>query len=288
MLLLKAPAKINWFIYVLGKRADGYHSIFSAMSKITLYDSVELSLADSVELICKDNIPTELNIAYKAAQLLKQTTGTSLGAKIVLKKEIPMGAGLGGGSADGAYTLIGLNNLWNTNLSKEELYRISAHLGSDVPFFLKSSFSLIEGRGEFVTPLLGKTSYSLVLIKPEFSISTALAYSKIKTYTDLDRIAGGRQLFIEKFLKAIDERDFDMLAILMKNDISDAISSEYPQIGYLQDILKANGALLAMLTGSGSAIFGVFENDDSAANAYDTLKHKFSNLWLKKANTIIG
>ncbi len=136
MLTLKAPAKINWFLNILGMREDGFHEIQSLMQKITLYDELAFSPSDSLKLTTDVPVVLEQNLVYRAAMLLKETYGVSEGASIHLDKKIPMGAGLGGGSSDAASALVGLNELWSLGLSLNELSEIAGSIGSDVPFFL--------------------------------------------------------------------------------------------------------------------------------------------------------
>ena len=137
MFTLKTPAKINWFLSVLGKREDGYHEILSLMQSISLYDHLTFEHSDRVEVITDADIPLEENLVYKAAVLLKEKLSVNKGAVITLRKEIPVSAGLGGGSSDAACALSGLNRLWELGLKDEELIKFGGMLGSDIPFFLK-------------------------------------------------------------------------------------------------------------------------------------------------------
>jgi len=180
MLTLKSPAKINWFLKVLGLRDDGFHEIQSLMQKITLYDV--LTFAPSMDLALETDsvIPVEQNLVYKAAILLKNTYGIDKGAFISLNKNIPVGAGLGGGSSNAASALLGLNELWSLNLSTEDLCVMAGQLGSDVPFFLCGAISLSNGRGEKITPYKTEKTVNLLLVKPPFSVSTAWAYGEYK------------------------------------------------------------------------------------------------------------
>ena len=146
-LSLNAPAKINWFLGVAGKRDDGYHNIVSLMQCISLYDTLTFDHADSVEITSYLDIPVRDNIVHKAASRLKEYTSCRKGADISLKKNVPVSAGLGGGSSDAACTLLGLNELWGLGLGKKRLSSIASEIGSDVPFFLNGPVAVVEGKG---------------------------------------------------------------------------------------------------------------------------------------------
>ena len=150
----KAFAKVNLTLEILGKRRDGYHNLASVMQTVDLYDTLEFSEADDVLVTCDDDeITPEINLATKAAQALQRKTGVSLGANISIKKNIPVSAGMGGGSTDAAAALRGLNKLWKLGLSLDELTELAADVGSDVPFLVSGGTSLVQGRGEEVTPI---------------------------------------------------------------------------------------------------------------------------------------
>src|SRR5512135_250912 len=178
MITLNPPAKINWSLYILDKRADGYHNILSLMQCVGLYDSITFEHAGAIEFQSDMVIPKEMNLVYRSALALKKQTGTDLGARISLRKEVPSGAGLGGGSSDAAFTLMGLNRLWDLGLSHSELKEIGATLGSDVPFFFDCPAALVQGRGEILHPRQVSGSLILLLVKPEVAIPTAWAYAK--------------------------------------------------------------------------------------------------------------
>ena len=147
-LSLSAPAKINWFLGIAGKRDDGYHNIVSLMQCISLYDTLTFYHADSINIASDLDLPVQDNIMHKAASLLKEYTSCGKGADILLKKNVPVSAGLGGGSSDAACTLLGLNELWGLRLDRKRLTSIASEIGSDVPFFLNGPAALVEGKGE--------------------------------------------------------------------------------------------------------------------------------------------
>jgi 4-diphosphocytidyl-2-C-methyl-D-erythritol kinase len=180
---VRAPAKINWFLSVLAKRDDGYHDIYSFMQRVSLYDDLLFYGADALEVICDSDIPLEDNLVYKAASLLQKYTSCRKGIRIILHKNIPLSAGLGGGSSDAAFALLALNTLWGLGLTKRELTTIGLEIGSDVPFFLNGPSALIEGKGEKITHLNINAPMALLLVKPPVSVSTAWAYKNMKKLT---------------------------------------------------------------------------------------------------------
>lgn len=295
MFELRTPAKINWSLYVLNKRDDGYHNILSLMHCIGLYDTLTFEHSDTIELITDMGIPPHRNLVYKAARSLQSHAGIKNGAKIVLKKEIPSGAGIGGGSSDAAYTLIGLNRLWGLGLGNDELKIIGSRLGSDVPFFFANisgnPMAIAEGRGEILTPLEIGISYILLLIKPSVSISTAWAYEQIgvrgkgkgqKAIAELTN-TGDNINNINSIYNALKTGDISFLKARIHNDFEDAVIEEYPVIGSLKEKLLNAGASMAIMSGSGSAVFGLFEDRDKAVSA----SRQFSSHWNRVVETLI-
>lgn len=276
-----APAKINWFLKILGKRGDGYHEIASLMQCIGLYDNLIFEHADTIEVVGNLNIQKENNLIYKAASLLKRYTSYKKGARITLKKEIPVSAGLGGGSSDAAYTLLGLNMLWDLRLSKKDLSTIGMEIGSDVPFFLNSPFALVEGRGEKVTPFVINSSIVLLLVKPLISIPTAWAYE------GFDRFESGeltkKPPDIKLFCHALDKRDFVSLRTMLNNDLERAVIEKYPVIIEIKEKLLENKAVISAMSGSGPTVFGVFESKEEAAVAAKGM----GNNWCRVVETLI-
>jgi 4-diphosphocytidyl-2-C-methyl-D-erythritol kinase len=293
---LKAPAKINWSLYVLNKRDDGYHNILSLMHCIGLYDTLTFEHSDTLQLVADIDIPYHQNLVYKAAKRLMSYTGISKGAKIVLKKEIPSGSGLGGGSSDAAYTLIGLNKLWGLGLKDEELKEISAGLGSDVPFFFDCPIAIARGRGEILMPLEIGISYTLLLVKPLVSISTAWAYEKIgarvNRYGGQETDKNNMELTnmedkfnnIKFIYEAIKAGDVSLLHAHIHNDFEEAVIEKYPVIDKLKKKLLCVGASMAIMSGSGSTVFGLFENRDRAVEA----SRHFSSYWNRVVLTAVN
>lgn len=266
---LQAPAKINWFLSVLNKREDGYHNIISPMQCVDLFDELSFDEAEDIQVLSGLGIPSEENLVYKAAALLKSASLYKFGARIELKKNIPVAAGLGGGSSDAAYTLIGLNRLWGLNFDKGALMRLAAELGSDVPFFLGGPLALIEGRGEKVTELNTESSLVVLLVKPEVSVSTPWAYNSFKTRLTKKAVD------IKLFCQALDGKNFAFLRDAAFNDLEDVVIKKYPVVGELKRILAQNGALFSLMSGSGSTVFGVFHTNEEAVRASKNLQGKW-------------
>ena len=299
-LVLKAPAKINWSLYVLNKRDDGYHNIVSLMHCIGLYDMLTFEPSDTIELVSDMDLPDNQNLVYKAAVKLRSYAGTKMGARITLKKEIPQGAGLGGGSSDAAYTLIGLNKLWGLGLDAGELKDMGSGLGADVPFFFDCPIAVAEGKGEILTSLNISIPYTLLVVKPPISVSTAWAYEQIgargkgqgaeTTETgDDEQVAseltktGDKINNIKLIYGALKKGDTSFLKAKVHNDFEDAVKRKYPVIGFIKEELLDAGALLSIMSGSGSAVFGLFEDRDKAVN----VSSRFSSHWNRVVETLV-
>ena len=294
MFTVLAPAKINWTLNVLDERPDGYHNIQSLMHCISLYDELGFDLSGNIEVISNMNLPPEQNLVYKTAVMLREYSGTDKGAKIILRKSVPSGAGLGGGSSDAAYALIGLNRLWKLGYDNSELENIGRNIGSDVPFFFHCPIGLIEGKGEIITPLDIDATYTLLLVKPPASISTSWAYKTLKKERVRVFENGGVQSSaeltkngfkrdnIKLIYEALVQRDFALLRNLISNDLESIATAHFSIIGKLKKELLDSGAYIAMMTGSGSAVFGLFENRREAVIA----SRNFTSFWHAIVNTL--
>ncbi|MFA5353090.1 MAG: 4-(cytidine 5'-diphospho)-2-C-methyl-D-erythritol kinase [Thermodesulfovibrionales bacterium] len=277
-LILKAPAKINWSLYVTGKRADGYHDIRSLMQTVSLYDSLEIRPSTSLDVVSEMVIPVEENLVYRAARLLSEHTGSRKGAQIILRKEIPSGAGLGGGSSDAATTLAGLNRLWETGLTRDELAQLGGRIGSDVPFFFYSPMAAAEGRGEIITPLEISRSYTLLIVKPEVSVPTAWAYTALDVKERNLTKTGDPRDNIRLIYHALKVGDVPLLPSLLHNDFEGVVAQRFPVTGEIREQLLASGALVARMSGSGSAIFGLFEDRAAASRASMDLSRHWNRI----------
>jgi len=273
---LKAPAKINWFLSVLNKREDGYHNIISPMQCVDLFDLLSFEDAEEIHLLSDLDIPAEGNLVYRAAAMLKKVSSYKRGARIGLQKNIPVSAGLGGGSSDAASALIGLNRLWGLNFDKVTLMKIAAEIGADVSFFLSGALSLAEGRGEKVTDLNTEASAILLLVKPDVSVSTSWAYNSYKTGLTKKTVD------IKLFCQALGRENFVFLHDMVFNDLEDVVIRKYPVVGELKKTLLQNGALFSLMSGSGSTVFGVFQSIEEAVNASKSLQGE----WCRVVRTL--
>ncbi|UCE66369.1 MAG: 4-(cytidine 5'-diphospho)-2-C-methyl-D-erythritol kinase [Candidatus Zixiibacteriota bacterium] len=251
---LKAPAKINLYLKVLGKREDGYHEIESLMQAIDLYDDITIERSDILELECDEpSLPVdEKNLALKAAILLQQRVYFS-GAKIVLKKNIPAGSGLGGGSSDAAFVIRGISRLFDISLSLEEKLDLAADIGSDVPFFLSTGQAIITGRGEKISPIKLPTDYRIILIVPPVMSSTSEAYGKLK----IGLTKWARPVLLKR---GIESSSFYRLMELFYNDLEETVLGDLPELEKIKELLIRSGCIYSSVTGSGSALFGVFRS----------------------------
>lgn len=273
---LKAPAKINWFLSVLNKREDGYHNIISSMQCVDLFDILSFEEDEAIHVLSDLDIPEEKNLVHRAAILLKRFSSHKSGARIVLQKNIPLAAGLGGGSSDAATALLGLNTLWGLGLDKEILRKLAAEIGSDVPFFLSRTLSLVEGRGEKVMELDTESSAVVLLVKPDVSVSTAWAYNSYK------RGLTKKTIDIKLFCQALDRKNYAFLRDTVFNDLEDVVIREYPVVGEIKRILVQNGALFSLMSGSGSAVYGVFQTIEEAVRVSNNLQGK----WCRVVRTL--
>ncbi len=277
MRVLKAPAKINWFLQVAGRRDDGYHDIVSVMQRVDLCDTLCFEESETLELVSGLALPVSENLVFRAAELLRKVTGCRSGAKITLQKNIPSAAGLGGGSSDAAATLSGLNRFWKLGLEDQELRVLGSGLGSDIPFFIGPPLALAGGRGERVTPLPARgPSCSLLLVKPDIGIPTAWAYRNYRMLTK-------KTVDIKLFCQALDTRDFSALKQMVFNDLEEAVFPEYQVIAGLKSRLLEQGAEFSLMSGSGSAVFGVFRSPEDARRA----AAGFTDTWSCVVDTIV-
>jgi len=275
MLSLEAPAKINWSLAVLGKRTDGFHEIRSLIQKVDLHDTLQFEDADEIELITSSPIETSENLVFKAALALREHLNISRGVRVKLIKHIPIAAGLGGGSSDAASALRGLCTLWNAEVPSGELASIAASIGSDVPFFLGPPASFAEGRGERLTPAAINRRSCLLLVKPNFEVSAAWAYGRVRQYSatvpDVVRMVDG-----------LNQGDFPSIASSVINDLEGPVEAAHPAIGEIKGKLREEGALLSLMSGSGPTVFGVFRGRPEALRAAE----KFPSCWTAVVETI--
>ncbi len=251
---LKAPAKINLFLEILGKRDDGYHEIETVMQEIDLADNLQFEeIQEGVKLQCNDNnIPlNQDNLVCKAANLILKECGIKKGVSISLEKKIPVGAGLGGGSSDAAATLKALNLLWKVGLDDEELIEFAAKLGSDIPFFINGKTALCSGRGEKISPVEVRGEMHYLILFPHVHISTETIYRNLKI--DLTK----KRKDVSFFLDALKYSEVSGVAKLLFNRLEEVIFTTYPDLLQIKSSLGTLGFCGVSISGSGSAFFGI-------------------------------
>lgn len=275
---LKAYGKINLFLDVIGKRVDGYHNLKMIMQTIDLWDEVDIEKTDEgIELTCDNvNLPTDKrNIAYKAAELFINTYNINSGVKIKIKKNIPIEAGLAGGSTDGAAVIKILNVIFNKNLSEEEMIGLGKKIGADVPFCIVGGTAKCEGIGEIIKPLKPLRNCILVLIKPNFGVSTKEVFNKI----DNKNYIHPR---IDKILKGIDEGNLIQISSNLNNVLEQVTIEQNPVIEDIKKMIKANGSLGTLMSGSGPTVYGIFDDLHKAENCYKEAIKKYNQVFLTK------
>lgn len=276
-MVLEAFAKINWSLDITGLRADGYHLMDMIMQPVSLSDEITLTSSPSLDITTGGWPPSRAdasNLAYRAALALKNSTGYSGGAQIHVHKNIPIGAGMGGGSTDASAVLIGLNRLWQTNLSSSELESIGLTLGADVPFFIRGGLTRTRGIGEVLENHDCKYNYWLVVIQPCPGLSTAQVFSL------WHRSEPSQRPDTEKALYALETGNLFSLCNHLGNVLQPVSESLRPEIVHACERLLSEGAVFSCMTGSGSAVFGVFRSSAAASKAYQALTHFYKTIFL--------
>ena len=267
---LKALAKINLGLDVTGKREDGYHDVRMIMQSIHLYDRVEIKKTRSPKIRVEVNLyylpVDENNLVYKAAAIMKERYGIKEGVRITLQKFIPVAAGLGGGSSDAAAVLVGMNRMFKLGLKQEELMKVGAQIGADVPFCVMRGTALAEGIGEKLTALPPMPKCPVLIAKPGVSVSTAEVYQNLKLYD------GMKHPDIDGMIEAIQSKDLNGIAAKMENILETVTIPRYPVIKEIKKIMLDNGSLNAMMSGSGPSVFGLFREEKDIQAAYEALK----------------
>jgi len=267
---IKAYAKINLGLDVIRKRPDGYHDIKTIMQTVNLYDTVSIKKTKFHSVTVSSNLsylPTDhRHLAYKAVQIFREIYPLRDGLSIFLNKRIPVSAGLAGGSADAAATLIGLNKLYKTELSLDELISLGAKLGADVPFCLTLGTALAEGIGEKLEILPPMPDCHILLVKPDINVSTKHVYENL--HLDEETVHPD----IDGILKAIKGNDLYGITALLKNIMESVTVREYPILEDIKVKMKENGALASVMSGSGPTVYGIFDDLSKAEKARDLFK----------------
>jgi 4-diphosphocytidyl-2-C-methyl-D-erythritol kinase len=273
-LSLPSYAKVNLSLRVLGRRPDGYHEIHSVLQAVSLHDNLTIAATseNKIEFACNDlTIPGDAaNLVVKAAKAMRARFGVTLGCQIRLEKRIPAQGGLGGGSSNAAVTLLALSRLWELPATRDDLLELAAGLGADVPFFLAGGCALATGIGTQLTPLPDQSRYHLLIVTPVASVSTAEAYKALQAPT-LTTPDTASILAISRTQAIFSNSGLRVLCDHLENDFERVIFDMAPEIRRVKEALIQAGARCALLAGSGSSVFGIFETEDALSVAAQAL-----------------
>ncbi|MCL6473152.1 MAG: 4-(cytidine 5'-diphospho)-2-C-methyl-D-erythritol kinase [Firmicutes bacterium] len=281
MLSIKAYAKINLYLDVISRYPDGYHQIESVMQSISLHDLVEISPSQDLSISCtKEELSNKENLAYRAAEMLRATVSKKAGAHIHIKKNIPVAAGLAGGSADAAATLLGLNILWGLDFSLDQLQGIGARLGADIPFCLAGGTMLAEGRGERLSKLNAMPEAWIVVITPPLHISTA------EIYHMLDERELAPLYLVREFYDALSSGDVSHIGLMLKNLLEEVVLPIHPEIDGIKKLALDSGALGALMSGSGPSVFALCQDEESAKRVASIMRSRDETLFVEIARPV--
>jgi 4-diphosphocytidyl-2-C-methyl-D-erythritol kinase len=267
---LKALAKINLGLDVVRRREDGYHEVRMIMQTIQLYDRLDIKRTQEPGIQIQTNLSflpvNENNLIYKAAKLLMDEFSITDGVSVKLDKRIPVAAGMAGGSTDAAAMLIGVNRLFSLGLTKRELMERGVQIGADVPYCIMRGTALAEGIGEALSPLPPMVKCPVLVAKPSISVSTKFVYQNLKLddttiHPDIDRL-----------IDDIKAKNLHDIAAHMGNVLETVTIPNYPVIDEIKKHMLSNGALGAMMSGSGPTVFGLFDDEDTAKKAYKAMR----------------
>lgn len=281
MTKLHSYGKINLFLDIERKLQNGYHLIKSVMQSIDIYDEVVINSLNENKIIieCSDKtIPLdEKNTCYKAASLIKNTFGIKSGIHVYINKRIPQEAGLAGGSGNAAAVIKGLNRIWKLNLSEEEMCQIGIKIGADIPFCIMGGTYLAEGIGEKLTKLKDFEWDNVLVIKPEFSMSTAFVYKNL--------IPDYYNSYAENnILNHISLYNYEKAAMSVANTLERVVEKFHPEINSIKKLMIDNGAISSVMTGSGSAVFALFEDSTNINKAYQVAAENYTNIFMTKTS----
>lgn len=276
---LKSRAKINLSIDVLGKRDDGYHIVEMIMQTIDLYDNLKITKIEGDFIKIKsdsEDIPlNQDNIVYKAADILKKRFNVKDGVEISIQKNIPVAAGMAGGSSNAAAVLVGLNKVWNLGLSESELKEIGLQLGADVPFCITGGSALAQGIGEELTNIHGLSEgVNILVCKPDIFVSTKEVYQSL----DMNKVQ--KRPENQKLIESLKNDDIKYVSENMVNVLEEVTASKYKEIKQIEATMMKNKALGSMMSGSGPTVFGLFDNKEYAIKAKEELLIDYNQVYL--------
>ncbi len=269
----KAYAKINLSLDVVRRREDGYHDLEMIMQQIGICDIIRVEETEGSEIeISADggNIPTDSdNIVYKISYTLKERFNIGKGVRIHIEKNIPVAAGLAGGSTDAAAVMMILNEIWNLDMDKDEMTDIAKNIGADIPFFFYGKTALAEGIGEKITPLSDFSGRKILLVNPGVPVNTGHVYKNLKLDENLKRPDN------KELIEFIENGETQKLAENMANVLESVTIAEHPVIDEIKKEMMDCGALGSMMSGSGPTVFGIFDKDSTIETAYEKMKEKY-------------
>ena len=269
-MIRKCFAKINLSLDIISKRADGYHNIDTLMARINLFDELEIEETKAGEFAYESNVDLgkiEDNLIFKAYKAMKDLAGErATGIKIKLRKNIPVAAGLAGGSTNCAETMKALNELWKLGLSRDDLMKEGAKLGADIPFFFLDKAARATGIGEILEPFRIKTPLKILLVNDGTNISSAHVYKKTKLFGHINN---------KKILEGLEAGDWSIVNDF-ENVMEDVVLKDFAHLNPIKENLIKNGAIMALVSGSGASIFGVFRDEDRLNRAFENLKDSYN------------
>ena len=276
---IRAYAKVNISLDVVGKREDGYHLLRMIMQNIDLYDEIIVEKQSrDITIECNKNyVPTDSrNLAYKAAVAFKERYNISEGLKIKIFKNIPVSAGLAGGSTDAAAVLKLMNKIFEVNAPKEELMELGLKLGADIPYCIQGGTALCEGVGEIITPLKSFKDKIIVLVKPSFGVSTKEVYKNF----DMEKVKKHPET--EDLIKAMAEDDLRYVAYNMRNLLENVTLKKHKVLISLKEEMNKYGAINSMMSGSGPTVFAFFDDMLKAQKCFEKMKEKYNEVFLTR------
>lgn len=276
-IVLKARAKVNLALDVTGIRADGYHEMRMINHSIDLEDQLTFEPHDDRVLLTSNvqSIPLdERNLVMKVVRKIQSQFNINKGVKIHLDKKIPAQAGLAGGSSDAAATLKGLNRIWKLNLSMAELVEMGGSIGADIPYCLVGGTALVEGIGEKITPLKELNKMTVLVVKPEIDIATPWAFKK------LDELTITKHPDIMALIKLLNADDYERLQDVIGNVFENVVFERYPEIAKIKKVMRRQGALASVMTGSGSTVVGYYRDYELAKQSWERFNDKYELCFL--------
>lgn len=270
--VVRAPAKVNLSLDVIGKRPDGYHEMRMVNHSLALSDTLVFeNSSQGISISCSDaKIPTdERNLVYQVAEKLRVRFGMDRGVHIDIMKNIPSEAGLAGGSADAAAAILGLNLIWNLNMSLDEMLAFGSTIGADIPYCCHKGMALVEGIGEIIKPIKPMRRLPVLVVKPEINIATPWAFGRLDgaehvEHPDIDRV-----------IRLVETEDYKTLGDAVGNAFEQVVFQDYPEIGEMKAKMLELGAFAAIMSGSGSTVIGYFSDTGAAEEACEAFKQNY-------------